>query len=730
MCCVRDCDPQSARAAVVIPWRRVLVVATQCRRHCVRVFVATAACLCCTGIGATTTSAQQPDSMPAPVITPMWTAEQAQQHEALLELRLDRPLTAADGRLALLVGTTDLSSQVETRGTIARVSLRGEPNAGGTTSVAVYLVRPNGAWTELGQFPLRRRTRSGFDSLSWQPRIDAQSDGQLGAALPPTATVTRATPFQDVSWNGGFRTRVQRGGWTADLQSLLVAVPRTSARLRASQLGDRAPVVDLASYTLQIVRGPVALSAGHISLGRDRLLVNEFRSRGVAATIGMGRVARLDLASAAGSELVGWDDPLGVARASHRVQSATLALEGVPSQPGLVHAELSALSGSLQPITGFTQGAVTDREVSRGFGGSVVAALPSQRVRLSLGIAQSRFENPTDRLLTGDSPIVPVQSSTRWARYGDLALDVLRQRPLLATSVSLQLVGRHQHTDPLYRSLGAQLQADQRQDALDLTGALGVLQVQGSIGTGRDNLANVATLLVTRSRTSTLTASLPLAQLTRSSTAAQWLPTWSVSWQGNGQRGDAVPDSAGFRSDAQRPDQWSTNATMQLGWQRAKWNIATRLNRSLVDNRQQGRESSDFRTQVSAITLGLTPAAALSIAFDLAGERQERLEEQTNARSQRLAVQADWRPLRLTTLGGAWSIVRSDDAAATTRGRNDEVRVEVSQGIAFMRRSAEGAPARAFVRYARAGSATRVGGLLAPSVRQWTISAGLNARFL
>ncbi|MDZ7632117.1 MAG: hypothetical protein U5K74_12435 [Gemmatimonadaceae bacterium] len=256
------------------------------------------------------------------------------------------------------------------------------------------------------------------------------------------------------------------------------------------------------------------------------------------------------------------------------------------------------------------------------------------------------------------------------------------------------------------------------------------MQVQGSIGASRDNLAEVENLLTTRSRTRTLSTSLPLAQLTRSATAAPWLPTVSVSWQGNGQRGDAVPDSAGFRSEVQRPDQWSTNATLQLGWQRAQWSIATRLNRSLVDNRQRGRETSDFRTQVSAVTLGLTPTAGLSLSLDLADERQERLEQASSARSQRAAVQADWRPFRLTTLGGAWSIVRSDDDAATTRGRNDEFRLELLQGLGLLRRGAEGSPARAFLRYARAGSASRSGGLLEPSVRQWTLSAGFNARFL
>ncbi len=228
--CERTWAPVGAAATVVARWRRALSAATRYQMQPQRLFVALVAGLCCCAVPAAPASAQQPDSVPVPVITPRWEPEQSQPHEALLELRLDRPLTAADGRLALLVGSTDLSSLIEMSGTAARLSLRGESNAGGTSTVTVSLVRPDGAWTELGQSPLRRRTSAGFDSTSWQLRIDAQSDGQLGNALPPSASPTRAAPFQDVSWNGGFRSLWQRGGWTSELQSLLVAVAGTGGR--------------------------------------------------------------------------------------------------------------------------------------------------------------------------------------------------------------------------------------------------------------------------------------------------------------------------------------------------------------------------------------------------------------------------------------------------------------------------------------------------------------------
>jgi hypothetical protein len=657
-----------------------------------------------------------------------WNEAVAQPFRPLLSFALSRPLQPTDGRLAVIVDRSDLSALLSVRGTTASLSLRGESLPDGMIEVMVYLVASDGTWHERGRFALRRRTRTGFDSTGWQPRLDAQSEGQLDQSAGSAFGSPRATPFQDVAWNGGLGGVVRRGATRAEWQSLLVANARQPLRLRAGQLGATAPVVDLASYNVQLSHRSLALAAGHVTVGNDRLVASQFRSRGLSARAGLGRRGEVTLASVAGSELVGWDDPVGLARPSHRVQLASVALEALPQRPGVLRAELTAVDGSLQPLPSFSQQSVTDREQSRGFGGSLSASLPSQRARLALGVAQSRFTNPNDRLLSGDSPIVPVQAETRWARFADLSVDALRQRKLAGVSTSLQFAARHQHTDPLYRSVAAFTQADQRQDVLEATGALGVIQLQGSAGNGRDNLAEVATLLTTRSRTRTANVTIPVAALFARPTT-WWLPSLTMSWQGSGQRGDTPPDSAGFRSTAQRPDQWSTNGTLSAGWQHSRVQLALRVNRSFVDNRQAGRETSDFRTLVHAITLGVTPVSTLSLNVDLSDERADALEQRTRARSQRLAFQGDWRPFRTTSLSGAWSAMLTDDRAATRRGRNDEFRAELSQGIQLRRGMGE-PDLRAFVRFAQSRAFTRFGGLLERTAPQRSLAAGVSARIL
>lgn len=656
-----------------------------------------------------------------------WNVEQPQPFRPTLSLSLSRPLTSADGRLAVVVSHRDLSSLIVQRGRQLVLPLRREALGDEAFDVAVYLVQADGRWHPKGSFPVRRRTRIGLDSATLQPRLEGQSEGQLSQNGAAAVLGGRGLPFQDVAWNGGVAGTLRRGAFRAEWESMIVANARQPLRLRAGSLGERAPVIDLASYQLRLAHRGLTLEAGHVQVGTDRLLANQFRSRGVVTRAALGRIGSVSVGSVAGSELVGWDDPVGLARPSHRVQVANVQIEAVPSRPGVLHAEFTAMDGSLQPLPGFAQSAVTDREQSRGFGGSISAALPSQRARLALGMAQSRFINPVDRLLSGDSPIVPVSSETRWARFADLSVDVLRQRKVAGVTASLQLAARHQHTDPLYRSVATFVQADRREDGADATGALGVVQWQAGVAEGRDNLANVRSLLTTRSRTRTAGTTLPVALLVRRPDA-WWLPSLTVSWQGSGQRGDVPPDSAGFRDPAQRPDQWSTNGTVSAAWQRSIFNVAMRVNRSFVDNRQLGRETSDFRAFVHALTLGVTPHPTLSLNADVSNERQEALEQATRSLAQRLAIQVDWRPWPTTALNAAWSSMRSDDQAATSRGVNDEWRAEVAQGLTW-RRLGAGRSARTFMRFARTAASTRFGGILdrVPPQQNW--SAGVSARF-
>lgn len=661
-------------------------------------------------------------------LTPTWDVTRHQPREAPLVLTLSRRVLPEDGRLAVIVGRTDLSALLEVSGTRASLPLRGERLPAGDLEVVAYIGTQAGEWRELGRFALRRLTRAGFESAAVQPRLELQSDGQLGAQHPTGAPPGgRTGAYQDFALNGGIDANFRRASGEAGAQGLLLGATNEAARLRAAQLGSNAPVVDLASYNLRITRQRLGLSAGHIGLGNNRHLVNQFRSRGVSADVQLTRGVQATLAGSAGSEIVGWDDPLGLRRPAHRILAGSLGIEAAPSRPGLLRLDLTTLEGSVRPISAFNQAAITDRQESSGLGVQLAAALPSGRMRLAAGVARSRFANPVDPLLSGDSTLVPVRPETRNARFGELTFDVLRGVKLGPTSAQLSLSARHERIDPQYRSVAVAVQADREQNSVEANGALGVLQLQLAVTSAHDNLDGIASLLTTQTDGQSLSAALPLAPLLRASLSAWWWPSLTLGWQSVNQTGGETPANGGFRFEFQVPDQRTSNLTLGAGWQHAAWQVAWRFGHSLVDNRQPERERSDFATDVHGVTFGLT-SARLTLAADLAHETLRSVEVEQHTRNQRVSLQAGWRPFGHAALSGAYSLSTTDDQATTLRGRNSELRLEASQGFNLYTRPQGGSQARVFLRYARTSSAVRTAGVLQPAASLRSLNCGLSLR--
>ena len=671
------------------------------------------------------------DSLAEPPIslTPEWDAGTYQPHDATLAIRFDEQIDSLDGRVAILVGRADLSALAVARGARLLLPLGGVRIQTGETEVEVWRVDEGGGWHELGRFPLRLLTSKGFEAASARPRFDVQSDGQLDAQAPDGAPPgERGTSFHDLTMNGGADGELRRNGWDVTWQGLIAGASHGPARLRAGQLGPGAPVVDLASYNVRLARGGFALSAGHVAIGTHRLLASQHRSRGITADLALGRGVSLGLGTVAATEIVGWSDPFGLTRPAHRIATGTVGIELSPSRPGLVRLEFSALDGSVQPAPAFNQQAITDREASSGLGAQVTAASASQRVRLSAGWAQSRFANRFDPALSGDSALVPLREEARAARFGELAVVPISGTRLGRVPASLAIAVRHERADPLYRSIAAFVQSDREQHTLEATGALGALQFQASAGSGRDNLADVPSLLVTRTRARNLTAALPMGALVRATPDAWWWPALALTWQGTTQRGDEIPENGGFRDASQLPDQYTGALSANAGWQRAGWSAAYRYSRSVIDNRQFERERADFTANGHAATVSFSSGARLMVAVDLAHERQRSLEDDASATSRRMGGQADWRPFGRTSLAAGASLVHTRDDASTQRGRDLQMRLEASQGFNLWARSVEESQARAFVRWARSGITLRAAGIRQPDLTQWTLNAGMSLR--
>jgi hypothetical protein len=438
----------------------------------------------------------------------------------------------------------------------------------------------------------------------------------------------------------------------------------------------------------------------------------------------------VDAAMMNGTSVVGWSNPLGLQHPAHRIGSATLGMELLPRRPGALRIEVSGQNASLLPLSSFNQGAATDAEESRGLGVQVAVSDAAERLRLTGGIARSRFVNPSDPLLSGDTTVVAVRPTTRTARYGELALQLLRSLALTpSVQANLATTVRHERVDPLYRSIGASLQADVENNAVDVTGSLGALSLQASWGSARDNLERLASVLTTKSRNDAMGAALPLGALLRGNANPWYLPTLNVGTQRNHQYGVGIPTGGEF-SASHVPDQQTENWNASSAWTAQRWNLVYRWNQSFQDNRQEGRQRADFRTTVQGLTLGLTSSQGATLSLDVSDETQFGIETGARQRLRRFGGTLQWQLLPTTTLSGSASHSRAVDPYAAQKTRSTELLAEVSQGFNVYRRVESQSQGRLFLRYARTRAAAipfEPASLLTPQLT-WSLNSGVSLR--
>jgi hypothetical protein len=673
-------------------------------------------------------AAQQPGADLA--VTPRWATDAFVGARTTLELELSRPLDGPRERLAVVIGTLDVSALVLVRGDRARYRPVAARLPSGANEVITYLVTREGEWREVGRAPLRVRSATGFESGAVVPSIDLSSTGQLDQSVAQGELPPERRTYQDLTLRLGLQGLAVRDGWQLSGQANAIGVTEEHQRLRFADLAGDAPAVDLSDYQLQVERGRARLTAGSVTAGKNRYLLNGFGSRGVSATLGLGPVATVDASFVNGTSVVGWSNFLGLSRSAHRIGAATVGLELLPSRPGAIHIDFSGVDASVLPVTSFNQGAATDAEESRGFGVQLALSDSRQRVRFAGGISRSRFDNPTDPLLTGDTSVVAVQTTTRRARYGELGLQLLQALPISpSVQASFGVAARHERIDPLYRSVGAAVQSDVESNGLDATGALGALSFQASLSNSRDNLAEIPSILTSRTRSRGLSAALPAGSLFRAGAGAWYWPALSWSWQSTRQFGEGVPANGDF-SSSHVPDQRSTNHSASLAWARGTWSLTYRWNRSFQDNRQIDREQADFRAIVHGLSLALTPSARFMASTDLSVERQKSFETGVTQRLERLGGSAQWQVTRTTSVSGTLSQSWGFDPLAAQRTRNTEYQGELSQGFNLYRRLDSGTQGRLFVRYARTRAAFypfQPVALLSPRT-VWTLSAGGSLR--
>jgi hypothetical protein len=647
--------------------------------------------------------------------------------DAELELQISPPLPSEAGRLVIFLGETDLTSlfTITPQSLIYRAHTLGLP--AGESELVVHLVTPDDRWTEVARIPIRVRTRAGFEKSSFDPKLDLGNEGQLAEGHAPDESQPPRGTYQDLSAFSGFTTLHARDGWTVQSQLNVVGVSHREKALRFGEMGEDAPRFDLSDYRIDVEKGFARASLGHVSFGGNRHLINGFGSRGAALSVRLGSRGDLTAAWLHGTTIVGWSHFPGFDRRQHRMAGATLGLEALPSRPGALRLEATALRGTILPLSGFNQGAVTDAEESRGWGVRLVAATPGQRGRFEAGYSRNRFDNPADPLLSQGAELVEVQETTRGARYLETSLVVVPAWTVTSSiQASLTASYRHERVEPLYRTVATFVQADRSNHVFAIEGSIGELALQLAHQRYRDNLDDIPSILITRGRDHAFSASVPFAFVLGFGSRPVWLPYMSYRYQRVHQKGDAVPENSDARPTFV-PDQVSAVHGLGFDWQGGRWRASYRIDRSSQDNRQPERERADTADRAQSVSVGFTPLASILLSVDLTLSRAENKEIDRTDRTRRLGLGADWQATETLSLGTRWARTDGEDDLHIRESGDSDLSAQVTQRLDRWKVAGWPLPGQVFLRFGRQTSRSRDREFqLDDSRRNWALNTGLS----
>jgi hypothetical protein len=676
-------------------------------------------------------------------VTASFSERRSVQPSEAIELVLSSALKDSDERLGILISNTDVSSLFSPLNLRLRYDAKLWPLPLGESTVTVYLVSNTGEWKELERFTLvvnnertisRERSSlssandfeanfirtSYFDRFASMlnpylslddestnrqepPKTSSKPSGKKGkiklvpsitlgmksqpaqSTFPSSETPERAT-FADLTMQARLNNDATYGSFSSQSSADFAGSSFRQEALRFGDLGDTAPRVDLSSYLLKFQTGPVKYEVGHFSFGTQRHLINSFSSRGITITVPFLKHFDFSAAAMNGTQLVGYDNFFGLNRRRHQMLSGTLGLEIFPKRPGGLRLEVGALAAHFQPINGVNRGVITDQERSRGFSVRLIANDKGGRFQFQGGFTRSFFVNPPEETLNPDETVAAIPVLANNAHYLEASYQILKGFLLSKTRrANLTVAFREENVAPLFRSLGASTQADKIQYEFSVNGSVDEITGQFSYVNFHDNLKNIPSILRSLNGSMSLSLAAPAKTLLGRTKDSPWLPRLGYSFNRGHYFGAAIPVNGVFEIDLNSlPNLFGTVHTFSADWQINKFNIGYRLNRSLQDNQQIGRERADQGTLVNSGTVGVALNNKMTLDLVLSADSISSRESGEINRTYALGPAITWKLTRQMTVAGTFSntifnAIRLD--AANGRKRNTEFDASWSYGF-------------------------------------------------
>ncbi len=640
-----------------------------------------------------------------------------------LVVQLSRPIGPHE-HFALVIGAVDVTGVCSLRGDSLVYTPTLLPYPSGPLSISLYVIAADSVWDMAGSWSVHVLTAAGLERHAVSVSLAVGSKGELAADQAPDAGPHPGGRIQELNGQLTVKLEGERAGMGAGLTFNLIGVSFRQEALRFQEKKENAAKIDLSSYLLTMHMGRTVVSVGHLDHGRERHLLNGFASRGIAVTTGLGGALDLSAAAVNGTSVVGWDNVIGLEDARHRLYSGTVGLEVFPGDPGTARIEGSYVHGSQLPLPAFDRAVINDAEQSDGGSLRLVLADPGRSIHVDAGVSRARFVNPTDPLLDQGASVVPVEPTVRSARYVDVSWDVLSNAPLFGSLQGrLNLAFRHERVDPLYRVVGAAVRPDNLQNAYELHGGVGPGQVDLNVLRSEDNLADVASIL--KSRTHQTMVTVGFLPPTVPGLLPAWFPAVTYGLFRTHQFGEGVPSNSQFTPE-RVPDQVTTthSATCEWQWESLRFTLRGTVTRQ--DNQQPGRENADAVNRTNGIALALTPLEQISMTID--GGMESKATTETGSITRTVHCGLSVTAALATSINGSMNVslsqTRPDDGSA--RQRQVACGIEGSYAFDLTGIFAVAWRGQAFMRYGWNEFVTRDQVFnINSGTRSWSVNAGV-----
>ncbi|MGB0722833.1 MAG: hypothetical protein ACPGU7_10610 [Gammaproteobacteria bacterium] len=527
---------------------------------------------------------------------------------------------------------------------------------------------------------LRVLTASGFEDAEFEPRLSLQFKSQFDQNTAGSAPAPERPTFEDLDMTAGWSSRHTRGDWSLTSEGNIQGFSDEQNALRFAELGGDAPRIDLADYRMGLsnVAGDgegSAVALGHISYGGNALILDNAATRGIRGRHRLSERFDISAATMNGTSIVGWDNPFGLDHQEHSITGITAGMEALPSRPGALRLELLYMEASIRNESNFDTGEVTDAEKNDGWGYTLMGESESGRLRGAYTWASSRYTNPEDPFLDQGFGSRDVITTTNEAKRLSLQYDVLAgwtADGFEAWPLNLTLDYQYDRADPLFQAVSTSAQPDQEISALRASAALGPISAVAGRTDSEDNLDNLPSILKTGTDISTAGLTLPLRTLVASVRESGepgpfWLPDLSVNYSETHQRGLNQPiDFANGHVPDQFNTQWSYGAT----WNAERWGFTANYNVGDQDNRQPGRELSDFSNRTLDLSVNVRPTDTLDITLSHAMGDQRDDERNLNSFSHGWGLALNWAFADRWNFSGTYNLNETDDSQDLSAGRD------------------------------------------------------------